>query len=287
MSRTALLTIAYTPDSHGAFNYFAMETGETRLPGFLPEFHRRAISDLNRAALNGVYDVTAISAVQYPAVAHRYAILGVGTCVGRGYGPVLAGKHVVAMAELRGRKVGVGGLSTTGCFLLRTFCPEAIPVEMPVNGIGPAVAAGDLDAGVMIHEEMLAYPRLGLQRIADLGAEWHRRCGLPLPVGLNLIRRTVQRETMTSVAAAVRRSLEYGLRHQDEAFAWLVKCGHASPCTKEFVAMFANTDAMQLQDDVRLGLTALVRQAAERSGAEIPPLDIVDGPAPAATSAMP
>jgi 1,4-dihydroxy-6-naphthoate synthase len=279
MSWTTHLTIAYTPDSDDALYYFALETGRSRLPGFLPEFVTRHIRDLNRAALTGKYDVTAISSVAYPAVADRYAILSVGTSVGRGYGPVLVGRRFAALDELRGRHVGVPGLSSTGCFLLRHFCPRAVPVEMAFDRIGAAVAAGELDAGVMIHEELLAFPRLGLHRISDLGAEWCRRYELPLPVGLNVIRRDLGRSTMESVAQAIRRSLEYGLRHPKPAFAWLRSRGHISACTEEFVSMFANRDSLHLPADARVGLRVLLGQAAELTGNPVPPLDIVDGAA--------
>src|SRR6516225_436083 len=147
------------------------------------------MSVLNRAALDGLHEVTAISSVVYPQVAERYAILSVGTSVGRGYGPVLVSRGPCRPDELAGRRVGVGGVPTTGWFLLRCLCPGAVAVEMAFDRIADAVAAGDLDAGVMIHEELLYYPQLGLHRVADLGAEWCRRNGLPLPVGLNIARR--------------------------------------------------------------------------------------------------
>src|SRR5262249_7767967 len=184
MSQMGILTIGYTPDSDDAFYYFALETGRLSLPGFLFEFHRAPMNSLNRRALKGDFPITAISSVVYPLIADRYAILSVGTSVGRGYGPVLVSRRWRHAAELRGRRVGVGGIPTTGWFLLRRLCPEAIPVEMPFDKIGEAVAAGELDAGVMIHEELLYYPRLGLHRVADLGAEWCREHSLPLPIGL-------------------------------------------------------------------------------------------------------
>ena len=149
------------------------------------------MSDLNRAAQQVVYDVTAISSVVYPQIAADYAILSVGTSVGRGYGPVLVSRDETTPADLRGRRVGVGGIPTTGWFLLRRLCPDAIPVEMPFDRIGEAVASGELDAGVMIHEELLYYPRLGLRRVIDLGAWWCDETGLPLPVGLNVVRRSL------------------------------------------------------------------------------------------------
>ena len=121
------LTIAYTPDSDDAFYYDALETGRRTLPGFDLHFRREPMSVLNRAALRGRYEVTAISSVLYPQVANRYAILSVGTSVGRGYGPVLVSREERPIESLHGRRVGVPGIPTTGWFLLRLFCPGSDP----------------------------------------------------------------------------------------------------------------------------------------------------------------
>jgi 1,4-dihydroxy-6-naphthoate synthase len=280
MARKPTLTIAYTPDSDDAFYYFALETGRVRLPGFRPEFHRQPMSVLNRAALGGEYDVTAISSVLYPEVAQHYAILSAGTSVGRGYGPVLVSRDARAVDDLRGRRVGVGGIPTTGWFLLRWLCPEAVPVEMPFDRIGEAVAAGELDAGVMIHEELLYYPRLGLHRVADLGAEWCQRHDLPLPVGLNVIRRDLGAAAMERVCGAIRRSLRHGHRHEEAALQWSSRFGRGAEgeCTGPFVAMFANGDSLRMPADVRQALAVLLGQAAELGLVPaLPQLDIVEG----------
>jgi 1,4-dihydroxy-6-naphthoate synthase len=277
------LTIAYTPDSDDAFYYFGLETGKVPLPGCLPEFHRAPLSVLNRAALFGRYEVTAISSVVYPQVADRYAILSVGTSVGRGYGPVLASKDGGTLTELSGRRVGVAGIPTTGWFLLRHFCPEAIPVPMPFDEIGAAVAAGALDAGVLIHEELLYYPRLGLRRVADLGAEWCARYERPLSLGLNVVRRDLGIAAMNRVCAAIRRSLRYGLRHRSQALAWVSRFGRGAEgqCTAPFVQMFANQDSVQMPSDVRAGLALLLAQVAQDGLApRVPPLDFIEGVAP-------
>jgi 1,4-dihydroxy-6-naphthoate synthase len=276
------LTIAYTPDSDDAFYYFGLESGAVRLPGFRPEFHRAPMSVLNRAAVAGRYDVTAISSVAYPQVAERYAILSVGTSVGRGYGPVLVSQAPCELDDLRGRRVGVPGVPTTGWFLLRWLCPEAAPVEMPFDEIGAAVAAGELDAGVMIHEELLYYPRLGLRRVADLGAEWCRRNGLPLPVGLNVIRRDLGEEAMQRVCAAIRRSLRHGHRHRDEALAWVSRFGRGAEgqCTGRFVEMFANDDSLRMPADVRRALPVLFGQTVGMGLAPaVPALHVIEGAA--------
>jgi 5,8-dihydroxy-2-naphthoate synthase len=280
MARARTLTIAYTPDSDDAFYYFGLEAGRVRLPGFRPEFYREPMSALNRAALDGHFDVTAISSVLYPRVANRYAILSAGTSVGRGYGPVLVSKAPYRLTDLGGRRVGVPGVPTTGWFLLRRLCPEAVTVEMPFDRIGRAVAAGEIDAGVMIHEELLYYPRLGLSRVADLGAEWCRQQGLPLPVGLNVIRRDLGESAMQVVCAAIRRSLRAAHRQREEAMAWASRFGRGAEgkCTEPFVEMFANEDSVRMPADVRQALGVLLAQvAAMGAGPVVPRIDIIEG----------
>ena len=274
------LTIAYTPDSDDAFYYDALETGRVALPGYRPAFSREPMSVLNRAALRGVYDVTAISSVVYPQVARRYAILSVGSSVGRGYGPVLVSKDERSVEELRGRRVGVPGVPTTGWFLLRCLCPEAIPVEMPFDQIAEAVAAGELEAGVMIHEELLYYPRKGLRCVIDLGAEWCQRYDLPLPVGLNLVRRELGSAAKRRICDAIRRSLEYALDHSEEVLSRVSRFGRGGEgqCTEQFVAMFANADSVRMPADVRAALRVLFCQVADLGlSPSVPGIDVIEG----------
>jgi 1,4-dihydroxy-6-naphthoate synthase len=174
----------------------------------------------------------------------------------------------------------VPGVPTTGWFLLRQMCPEAVPVEAPFDRIGDAVAAGELDAGVMIHEELLYYPRLGLHRVVDLGAEWCDRHGLPLAVGLNVIRRDLGRATQERTCAAIRRSLRHGQAHRDEGLAWVSRFGRGPEgrCTDRFVEMFANADSVHMPADVRCGLRLLLGQVAKFGiGPGVPALDIIEG----------
>jgi 1,4-dihydroxy-6-naphthoate synthase len=279
MEAAKRLRIAHTPDSDDAFYYDALETGQVALPGYQLEFLRQPMSVLNRAALHGLYEITAISSILYPKIARRYAILSAGTSVGRGYGPVLVSREPREPEELAGRPVGVAGIPTTGWFLLRCFCPEAVPIEMPHDRIADAVAAGELEAGVMIHEELLYYPRLGLHRVVDLGAEWCQRNGLPLPVGLNVIRRDLGPSAMQHICTTLGHSLRYALEHPHEVLARVRRFGRGAEgqCTDQFVSMFANEDSLCMPDDVRMGLFVLLAQAADLGLAEtVPPLDIVE-----------
>lgn len=277
--RPTQLTIAYTPDSDDAFYYDALETGQVDLPGYRLQFRREPMAFLNRAALIGRFEVTAISSACYPQVASHYAILSVGTSVGRGYGPVLVSRKEYGLADLSGQPVGVPGVTTTGWFLLRRLCPKAIPVEMPFDEIAAAVADGDLAAGVMIHEELLYYPQMGLRRVVDLGAEWCSRYRLPLPVGLNLVRRDLGPVRSGRICAAIRASLEYGLVHPEEALERVSHFGRGPTggCTEKFVNMFANSDSLEMPADVRKALRVLFGQLVDlKVAAVMPPIDIVE-----------
>lgn len=283
------LTIAYTPDSDDAFYYDALESERVTLPGFAPRFSRKPMSVLYQAASRGEYDVTAISSVHYPRVAGHYSILSVGTSVGRNYGPVLVSQRDCTLEELDGCRVGVPGLSTTGCFLMRSVCPTAVPVEMPFDEIADAVAEGQLDAGVMIHEELLYYPQLGLRRVVDLGAAWCEAHALPLPVGLNVVRRDLGATALEHICAGIRGSLRYAQWHRTETLERIRRFGRgpAGGCTEEFVTMFANQDSLSMPGDVRAALRVLFCQVVDLGLARnVPPLDIIEGyPEPAVSVA--
>src|SRR5262249_26916901 len=191
MTRDGQLTFAYTPDSDAAFSYYPLESGSIRMPGFLPEFSYEPIGALNQAARAGRHDVTAISAVAYPAVADRYAILSVGTSVGRGYGPVLVSRARHSLDALRGRRVGVGAVGTTGWFLRGCVGPGGVRGGLPLDGAGGGGAGGVRDGGVMTQEEALSSPRPGLPRMVALGDGWCRGAGVPLPIELNVARRSL------------------------------------------------------------------------------------------------
>jgi 1,4-dihydroxy-6-naphthoate synthase len=277
--RSRTLTIAYTPDSDDAFYYDAIEQGIVSRPGLRFRFVREPMARLNRAARTGRYDVTAISSVVYPLVADRYAILAAGTSVGRGYGPVLVARDPIKVTDLAGLRVGVPGVPTTGWFLLRHLFPGTRTVELPYDRIAAAVAGKELDAGVMIHEELLFYPKYGLRKVADLGAEWCRRYGLPLPVGLNVIRRNIEPGLAARVCDLIVESLRFGRAHSSETLDRVCRFGRGSSggVTEEFVRMFANDDSEVMPSDVRQALPVLFRQVVRMGLApDVPRVDVVE-----------
>lgn len=270
------LGIAYTPDSDDAFNYYAWEHGKVGIPNVTPTFDRHHIIALNRAAENEAFDVVGVSSAAFPRLADRYWVLSVGNSVGRGYGPVLVARDYEHIEQLRGKRIAVGGIPTTGSALAAMYCPDAEFHEMRYDTIADAVADGRFDAGVMIHEELLFFPSKGLRAVCDLGTAWCRETGLPLPVGLNVVRKALGRPLAEQVASACRRSLEWGLNHFDEAFAFASRFGRG--CSRRHVEMFSNQDTLHMADDVREALSLMLRRVADLNlGPRVESFEVIDG----------
>ncbi len=257
----ALLRVAYTPDSDDAVNFYAWEHGRLALEGWQASFERDCIIALNRAAQRGQYDVVSISSAIFPLVAHNYWILSSGNSIGRGYGPVLVAREAVEIDALRGKRIAVGGLVTTGSALASMYCPGAELVEMRYDRIADAVLDGAVDAGVMIHEELLYFGEKGLARVCDLGQCWCDETRLPLPVGLNVVHKRVGRETAHEIASLCRRSLQWGLDHFDEALAFAGQFGRG--CTTRHIEMFSNSDTLCMPADAEEALGVMFHRVAK------------------------
>ncbi len=272
------LNVAYTPDSDDAFNFYAWEFGRVGLDAedYTARFERDHIIALNRAAASEQFDLVGVSSVAFPALADRYDVLSVGNSVGRGYGPVLVSKHYRSLTELRGKRVAVAGIPTTGGGLAMMYCPGAQFIEHRYDQIADAIVAGEFDAGVMIHEELLFFGEKGLNRVADLGETWCDDTGLPLPVGLNIVRRALGRELADDIARTCRRSLAWGHEHFDEAFAFASKFGRG--CAAQHVEMFSNDDTLYLAEDVRQAMRVMFdRVAALGIGPKVDKIEVIDG----------
>ncbi|MCB9881746.1 MAG: hypothetical protein H6834_08150 [Planctomycetes bacterium] len=272
---TRNVTIAHTPDTDDAFYFEGIRSGAVETPGCTFTFVGEHIHDLNLKARQGVYDLTAISSVTYldPEVSRRYRIADAGTSVGRGYGPVLAARNPIPIEALSGRRVGVAGYDTTGGVLMRLANPEAILVEVAYDRMAQTILVGEIDAGVMIHEELLAFPDRELQRVEDLGKRWCERNELPLPVGLNLVHRRLGDTLARDIVGWIAQSIRFGLDHFDETLAAVqhLSRGHS----ESFVRMFANQDSAHLAPDVQQAIAALFDQVAPVFEVDAPIVDIV------------
>jgi 1,4-dihydroxy-6-naphthoate synthase len=266
-SATALRTIrvAHSPDADDAFMFYGLSSGAVPTPGYAFEHVLADIETLNRAALAGTYEVTACSIHAYPYIADRYALLNAGASMGEGYGPVLVAREPLAGSALERARVAVPGTLTSAYLALKLWRPSLRTVSLPFDRILDSVAAGEVDAGVIIHEGQLTYGDLGLHAVVDLGVWWSGETGLPLPLGGNAIRRDLGQATLEEVAALVRESIRYGLEHRDPALDHATRFGRGlSPEQADrFVGMYVNPRTLDYGPDGREAVQLFLDRGAE------------------------
>lgn len=283
MSRTSTVTItlAHSPDADDAFMFYALArgkipTGERRYRHELAD-----IETLNRRALEGELEVTAVSVHTLAHVAERYAVLAHGASVGDRYGPRLVATRPPPRdprAALAGRRIAVPGTLTTAYLALRLYQPRFEPVAIPFDRIEDAVLAGKVDAGLLIHEGQLTYADRGLHVWADLGEWWGGETGLPLPLGVNVARRDLGAELIEAVAGDLKASIAYALEHRDEALEYAMGFARGLDRARadRFVGMYVNHFTLDLGERGRRAVEALLERAADRGLAPaVPKLEFI------------
>jgi 1,4-dihydroxy-6-naphthoate synthase len=260
------LKLAHSPDSDDAFMFYGLatkkiSTGHLRFNHVLDD-----IETLNRNALEGVYDITAISFHGYAYIADAYVLLPCGASFGDRYGPIVVARGPLGPEGLRGKRVAVPGKLTTAFLTLQLYEPEVEPLFTRFDQILERVTAGEADAGVVIHEGQLTYAQTGLTKVADLGEWWHRETGLPLPLGGNAIRRSLGRETIEQVTRVVKESIQHGLDHREEALAYAMQFsrGLDAATTDRFVTMYVNQRTLQYGEEDRQAVQTLLDRGFAR-----------------------
>lgn len=265
------ISLAYSVDADDAFMFHALREGLIEVPPGLVFTHQRGdTAALNRLAAGEQADVVAISAGAYPTCADRYLLLPHGASVGRGFGPVVVAPGALRPEELAGKRVGIPGLTTTAWLVLRLIEPRAVPVPIPIvpfARIFDAVTSGEVDAALVIHEGRLLYPERGLKLVVDLGVWWQEHVGLPLPLGVNVIRRGLGAELVTQVSDILRRSIRFALDHRERLIAALVAEDRGERALSDpklidhYLGLYANADTAEMPDDARRGVEALFARA--------------------------
>jgi 1,4-dihydroxy-6-naphthoate synthase len=252
------ISVAHSPDSDDAFMFYGLATNKVRVSGLKFTHTLTDIETLNRKAMEGVYDVSAISFHAYPYVQDKYALMSCGGSVGEQYGPMVVAPRPCGLEELARMRVAVPGTLTTAYLALKLFSPKIETAVMPFDKIIPEVVAGRYEAGLIIHEGQLTYENSGLTKILDLGKWWHEMTGLPLPLGGNAIRRELGPELISTVCQALKDSIQYGLDHREEALAYAMQFARDLDSQKadRFVGMYVNERTLDYGDD---GKQAVVR----------------------------
>jgi len=236
------LRLAHSPDSDDAFMFYALATKKIPTGNLAFKHMLEDIETLNRKASTETYDITAVSFHAYAYLADRYILMSSGASFGDGYGPIVVSRAPAQSGGLKGKRVAIPGEKTTAYLALRLYEPDIQTVEVRFDEILDTVAKGEADAGVVIHEGQLTYGSLGLAKVVDLGAWWHGETGLPLPLGGNVIRRSLDPGIIRQANELLHASIEYALEHREEALAYAMQFarGLELPTAEHFVSMYVN-----------------------------------------------
>jgi 1,4-dihydroxy-6-naphthoate synthase len=261
------ISIAHSPDSDDAFMFYGLATNKVRVPGFKFTHTLTDIETLNHRAINeAFYDVTAISFHAYPYLQDNYTLMSCGGSVGEGYGPMIVSSRKLTVPQIKKTRIAVPGTLTTAYLTLKIFAPEIETAVVPFDKIIPAVAAGEFEAGLIIHEGQLTYANDGLTKLLDLGQWWREQTGLPLPLGGNAIRRSLGAETLSSTTNALRDSIQHALDHREEALAYAMQFARDLDPTlaNRFVGMYVNERTLNYGPDGREAIQKLLDMGFDR-----------------------
>jgi 1,4-dihydroxy-6-naphthoate synthase len=238
-----LITVGHSPDPDDAFMFYALAHDKIDTGGLQFRHELQDIETLNRRALKGELEVSAVSIHAYAFLLDKYALLPSGCSMGDRYGPMVVARKPLTLDALKGIRIAVPGTMTTAFLTLQLLLGKDIAYDvMPFDQILPAVAAGKYDAGLIIHEGQLTFQNQGLHLIVDLGVWWQEKTGLPLPLGGNVVRRDLGPETIRQISRLLKESIRYSLDHRDEALTYALRYGRDLDrgLADRFVGMYVN-----------------------------------------------
>jgi 1,4-dihydroxy-6-naphthoate synthase len=259
-----LVRVGFSADPDDAFMFWGLASGTVDPRGFQFEPVIEDIQTLNEWSLEGRLEVTAVSLATYPLVQDRYLLLPHGGSMGSGYGPIVVAREQLSLDELRRTEILVPGKLTTAFLVLKLALGGEFECRvLPFDEILPAVAGGDAPAGLIIHEGQLTYLDSGLEKCLDLGEWWLLETGLPLPLGVNLVRRDLGEEAVREVSSILRESIDAALEHREEALEYALGFGRGMDSERgdRFIDMYVNELTQDYGDEGRLAVQELLSRA--------------------------
>ncbi len=262
-----VLTIGHSPDADDAFMFYAMTHDKLPITDIKFEHVLTDIESLNKRAMRKgnsgqpLLDITAASLHAYPYIAKEYQILSCGASMGKGYGPIVVSKEKKLNDTM---EIAVPGEFTSALLALKIYRGNFRYRVMPFDKIMPAVKSGEVPAGLIIHEGQITYADDGLNIVVDLGKWWLEKTGLPLPLGVNLVLRSLDEGLKHRVNQAIKDSIAYGFAHEDEAmtYAAMYSRGLDIKRVKQFALMYVNNYTLEPGKEGRAGIQEFIKQAA-------------------------
>lgn len=265
--RPRRVQVGHSPDPDDAFMFYAIAKEKIDLRGYEIVQVLEDIESLNRRCLEGELEVSAVSIHAYAHLADRYALMPCGASMGDGYGPIVVAREALDPSTLAERTIAVPGTMTSAFLSLQLYLGRSFSFKVvPFDRILDVVAAGDVDAGLVIHEGQLTYGDAGLHNIVDLGLWWADRTdGLPLPLGGNVVRKDLGPAVMKDLTEILSASIGYGLDHREPALAYALDYGRGldDGLADRFVGMYVNELTRDYGERGRKAIERLLEEGAE------------------------
>lgn len=258
--------VAHSPDSDDAFMFYALATRKIDT-GELNYIHTLSdIETLNRKAMKGEYEVSAVSFHAYAYMAEKYALLSCGASMGQNYGPIVVSGKPIRAKSLATKTLAIPGTLTTAFLALRLFEPDIQYTVVPFDKIIDVVQKEKYDAGLLIHEGQLTYREEGLHKVLDLGQWWQKLTNLPLPLGGNVIKRDLGHKLMERIATDIRKSIQYGLDHREEAMAYAIQFSRGLDTQRvdRFIGMYVNDLTLDYGAEGKQAVRRLLQEAYKK-----------------------
>ena len=274
------ILFGHSPDADDAFMFYGLAKGHVKIKGHDIGHQMTDIQSLNVLAESGELPVTAISAAHYPQIADKYRIMSCGASVGRNYGPVVVTvRDDLELEGLGGCTIAVPGEFTTSWMLFQIFGPEEFtPLFLDFDEVEDAVKTGRADAGILLHEGQILFESRGFRALLDLGRRWFEETGLPIPLGLDVVNRSLGEDLCQGIADALKSSIEYAHANEDDALDYALGFGRGIEREdgRKFVRMYVNSDTVDMGEDGEAALNRLYRLAANRGIIdEVPAVDVL------------
>ena len=261
------ISVGHTPDSDDAFMFYAMFTDLVKSDDFTVTHIIEDIENLNKKATNPELDVTAVS-VHACAYIPNYTILRSGGSFGIGYGPIVTAMKPITIDELKNLKIAIPGKMTSAFLLLQLMIGKFDYVEMNFSDIPTAVKAGDVDAGLVIHETQLSFEQEGVMKILDVGKWWHEQTnGLPVPLGINVMSNKFNSQTIKQFDMYLQKSIKYALEHKDDALEYAMQYsrGKSHDLIEKFVLMYVNNVTVDMGEPGEKSIRTLFDMARQKN----------------------
>lgn len=266
ISGKRIITVAHSPDSDDAFMFYGLATNKIDTGNLKFEHTLKDIQTLNEDAHNCIFDVTAVSFHAYAYLADKYALLPHGASIGDNYGPILVSKENFSADDIGKLKIAVPGELTSAYLALRLYNADFEHVVIPFDEIIDEVKRGRVDAGLLIHEGQLFYKQIGLNKIVDLGEWWFEKTTLPLPMGGNVIKRSLGEDLMREVSGYLRQSIQFSLDNREDALQYAMQFARDmdTQTADRFVAMWVNNLTLDYGDRGRAAVKLLLKEGYEK-----------------------